>query len=181
MKPFLKRTRFLSVVLAITATILFISTAAGDLQGDRPLSEGLFSWVAPVQAQPTRLRRVSPMALSAQVYEQLPSLPLENQYISSDTGAAAADNTLISRIIRYHVYIKKRPTNFRLDWKLTLADYLGAFERISADGYPDYGLRENPLEGDRTLIQALSREQRDQLVNALYETFTAAAEAVPAQ
>jgi hypothetical protein len=125
-----------------------------------------------VKAQPAPLRRADPALISAQIYQQLPALPRENQYISSDTGAPAADDTLVSRIIRYHIYTQERPTNFRLDWKLTIADYLGAFERMTADGYPDYGLRENPMEGDIAAVQSLSAEQRNQLVNALYEALT---------
>lgn len=126
----------------------------------------------PALAQPTPLRRVSPAALSAQLYQQLPDFPLENQYISSETGDIAIDNTLASRFIRYHIYIKNRPTNFRLDWKLTVADYLGAFERISSDRYSDYGLRENPLVNDIAVIEALSPTERNAFVNTLYEIFT---------
>ena len=168
MQPPLKRFRFVSVALAMAAALMLLGAFNAGFQ-DSGLMGNL-----PAQAQPAPLRRINPAMTAAQVYEQLPDLPLENQYISSDTGESAAENTLASRIIRYHIYIKERPTNFRLDWKLTLADYLGAFERISADRYPDYGLRENPLTGDRTVIQALSREQRDRLVNALYEVFTSA-------
>ena len=132
------------------------------------------------QAQPTPIRRVDPGALSARVYEQMPTLPLENQYISTDTGRVAEDNTLASRIIRYHLYSQKRPTNFRLDWKLTMADYLGAFERMSADNYADYGLRENPMEADIAVVRGLSWEERDRLTNTLYEVFTTPAEPSPA-
>ncbi|MGB7086940.1 MAG: hypothetical protein WBD47_15380 [Phormidesmis sp.] len=128
------------------------------------------------QAQPAPLRRINPTALAAQVHEQLPDLPLENQYIARETGAAAAEDTLVSRIIRYHIYTKARSTVFRLDWKLTLADYLGAFERMSADDYPDYGLTENPMTGDVAVIQSLDPALRDRLVNTLYETFTTSAE-----
>lgn len=124
------------------------------------------------QAQPSPIRRVDPADFSARVYEQMPTLPLENQYISSNTGQVAADNTLVSRIIRYHLYNKKRPTNFRFDWKLTMADYLGAFDRIAADNYADYGLRENPMEADIAAVQKLSREERDRLTNTLYKIFT---------
>ena len=124
-----------------------------------------------VQAQPVPLRRITPAVIAAQVQAQLPDLPLENQYISRG-GTAAEDDTLVSRIIRYHIYTKDRPTNFRLDWKLTIADYLGAFERISARDYPDYELRENPMEGDIAAVRSLSRQQRDHLVNTLYEAFT---------
>ena len=117
-------------------------------------------------------RRVNPLAISTEIYQQLPDFPLENQYLSSDTGAPNEESTLVSRIIRYHLYIKNRPATYRIDWKLTLADYLGVFESISADGYADYGLQDSPLDGDRAVIQNLSPAARDRLVNALYEAFT---------
>lgn len=179
MRSRVKRLRW--IAFALLTAIVF--SAMGSHTGSVDLSRqrSLFAWdsfpfAQPAQAQPERLRRINPTALAAQIYEQLPDFPLENQYISSETGEAATDNTLVSRIIRYHLYIQDRPTNFRLDWKLTLADYLGAFEPMSADNYADYGLRENPMENDMTAVQGLSREQRDYFVNALYETFTVPAE-----
>ena len=125
------------------------------------------------QAVSQSTRRISPTAIAAQIYEQHPDFPLENQYISSETGSEAISNTLISRIIRYHIYIKNRPTTFRLDWKLTLADYLGAFERMSSERYVDYGLQDSPLDGDVAAIERLSLAERDRLANALYESFAA--------
>jgi hypothetical protein len=107
------------------------------------------------------------------VYEQLPDLPLENQYVSSETGQVAKDNTLIGRLIRYHTLIKGRAPNFRLDWKLTLADYLGANEVMYANAYPGNDtLRQNPIEGDRKAIERLDRKQREALVQALVTVFT---------
>ena len=150
--------------LAIFSIALMICAASGLIH------------IHSTQAQPTPIRRVDPAALSARVYEQMPALPLENQYVSSSTGRVAQDNTLASRIIRYHLYSQKRPTNFRFDWKLTMADYLGAFERMSADNYADYGLRENPMEADIAVVRGLSREERDRLTNTLYEVFTTLAE-----
>lgn len=129
-------------------------------------------WQRSAIAQPTPIRRIDPETLAQQIYQQLPELPLENQYINSD-GEPAVENTLASRLIRYHVYIKNRPTVFRFDWKLTLADYLGAFESISPESYPDYDLQESPLQNDIVAIDSLSSAQRIHLVNALYETFTA--------
>lgn len=129
-----------------------------------------------VQAQ-SPLRPISPSAISMQIYEQIPELPLENQYVNSETGKVDADNTLVSRIIRYHLYIKNRPTNLRLDWKLTIADYLAAFEQISAEDYPDYGLRENPIDSDILAMKTLSWEVRDRLTNTLYEAFASRAAA----
>ncbi|MGB3295137.1 MAG: hypothetical protein WBB01_19310 [Phormidesmis sp.] len=166
LKPPLKRYRLIGAALAVA--IVLIGLGSVDIY---PQRFSLLFGYSTVQAQPVPLRRVNLTATANIVQAQLPDLPLENQYISND-GTAADDNTLVSRIIRYHIYIKERPTNFRLDWKLTLADYLGAFERIAASDYPDYGLRENPMEGDIAAVWALSRQQRDRLVNTLYETFT---------
>ena len=106
------------------------------------------------------------------VYEQLPNLPQENQYISQETGKVAEDNTLIGRLIRYHVYVKARPTQYRLDWKLTLADYLGVNEPMLVLDYPGQeALKENPLERDQKAIQQLNRTQREALVNTLVSLF----------
>lgn len=158
---------FLSAIAFITTT----TTGSVSLQRSPFLSASLSTALPSAQAQPARLRRVNPTELAARVYAQVPALPLENQYIGSD-GKIAENNTLVSRIIRYHLYSKERPTNFRFDWKLTMADYLGAFDRISADNYASYGLRENPAEADVAVIRGLSREVRDRLTNALYEAFT---------
>lgn len=153
MRKHLKRYRLLGVLVA--TLIAFNGLTIGAVQAQLP-------------------RRISPSAISIQVYEQLPELPLENQYISSD-GDIDPDNTLVSRIIRYHLYIKDRPTNLRLDWKLTMADYLGAFERISPEDYPDYGLRNNPMTGDIAAVENLDWEVRDRLTDLLYESFALAA------
>jgi hypothetical protein len=108
-----------------------------------------------------------------QVYERLPNLPLENQYVSKETGAVASENTLVSRLIRYHIYVKSRPPNFRFDWKLTLADYLGAHEYLVESAYPGATtLRENPMESDRAVIEKLTRAERDALIDALVSVFT---------
>jgi hypothetical protein len=115
-----------------------------------------------------------------QVYLQLPDLPRENQYVNRETGKVAENNTLMSRLIRYHVYVKSRPVNFRLDWKLTLADYLGANERMPASSYPGSDtLRTSPMPGDIAAIQALNRTQREALVQTLVNIFAPKAEANP--
>lgn len=111
-----------------------------------------------------------------QVYQLLPDLPKENHYISTETGEPAEDNTLIDRLIRYHVYIQNRPTQFRLDWKLTLADYLGVNKIMRPEQYPRASvLRENPLEGDKKAIASLNRQQRDALVDVLVGIFNPSA------
>lgn len=107
-----------------------------------------------------------------QVYQQLPNLPLENKYVSQETGKVNPNSTLVDRLIRYHVYTKGRSPNYRLDWKLTLADYLRANEVIQEAGYPGADtLRQNPLEGDLAAISRLNRKQRDALVQTLVSVF----------
>lgn len=107
------------------------------------------------------------------VYERIPDLPLENQYISRETGQVATDNTLVGRFIRYHLYVKGRPPFYRLDWKLTMADYLGLKGTLDESTYPSAAtLRKNPMEADVAAINKLNRAQRDALVQALVDAFT---------
>ena len=108
------------------------------------------------------------------VYEKLPDLPIENNYISKETGKVDSNNTLVGRLIRYHVFVKGRPPNYRFDWKLSLADYLGATPDYLVESvYPGNDvLRSNPMERDRTVIQSLNRTQRDALVQALVDVFS---------
>ncbi|WP_333330747.1 hypothetical protein [Microcoleus sp. LAD1_D3] len=108
------------------------------------------------------------------VYEKLPDLPIENNYISKETGKVDSTNTLVGRLIRYHVFVKGRPPNYRFDWKLSLADYLGATPDYLVESvYPGKDiLRSNPMEQDRAAIQKLNRAQRDALVQALVDVFT---------
>lgn len=131
------------------------------------------------------------------VYQAMPDLPRENQYINRDTGELDEDYTLIRRLIRYHVYVKNRPPLFRLDWKLTLADYLtvsdpntgqtvSANEPIRYETYPGQDVlmgrgaeaaTENAaptlsvLDGDRAAIARLTPAQRDRLVEVLVMIF----------
>jgi hypothetical protein len=108
-----------------------------------------------------------------QVYEQVPNLPKENQYISTETGKVAENSTLVTRLIQYHVYLKGRAPNYRLDWKLTLADYLNANEVMYDSSYPGHDtLRKNPFEGDRAAIRRLTRKQRNALVQALVNAYS---------
>lgn len=113
-----------------------------------------------------------PAEVWPQVYEQLPDLPLENNYVSTDSGEEEVDNTLVGRLVRYHFYVKRRPPNFRFDWKLTLADYLGANELMQESTYPGYeSLKENPMEGDRQAIKSMTREGRNALIEVLVGIF----------
>lgn len=130
---------------------------------------------SPTQSQPTAAptRRYRIEEAWQKVYQQVPDLPRENQYVNRETGKVDPNNTLISRLIRYHYYVKGRPVNYRLDWKFTLADYLGINEPIEASSYPGASnLRQNPFERDRAIIQKLNRKQRDALVQALVNVFT---------
>lgn len=113
-----------------------------------------------------------PQDVGNKVYESLPDLPLENQYINAETGEVDADNTLADRLVRYHIYVKNRPPNYRFDWKLTMADYLGAHDYLEESVYPGNNiLQENPIDGDRAVIENLTRTQRDALVEALVSIF----------
>ncbi|MBE9010311.1 hypothetical protein IQ250_08850 [Pseudanabaenaceae cyanobacterium LEGE 13415] len=125
----------------------------------------------PAIAQTTR--QVQIQDAWQQVYKAVPELPLENQYVTRVTGKVDPNNTLVTRMIRYHSFIKGRPVNFRLDWKYTLADYLGINEPMQASSYPGSdNLRQNPFERDRDIIQKLNRRQRNALVQALVHVFT---------
>ncbi|TAF04139.1 MAG: hypothetical protein EAZ77_16115 [Nostocales cyanobacterium] len=131
------------------------------------LGNSNFHTISPAVAQ-----RISPSDVWQLVVQKLPDLPKENQYSSKDTGRIAENNTLASRLIRYHIYIKGRSPIYRLDWKLTLADYLGANETIYEESYPgNDSLKQNPLDGDRTAISKLTRNQRNNLVQVLVDIF----------
>lgn len=115
---------------------------------------------------------IQPKLIAPAVYQRLPDFPLENHYLNQETGEVDSDHTLIRRLMRYHLYVKSRPPNFRLDWKLSLADYLGANERIEPSQYPGKTtLTENPFEGDSTVISSLNRQQREQLIDTFISIF----------
>ncbi|WP_375478350.1 hypothetical protein [uncultured Nostoc sp.] len=133
---------------------------------DKSIHRNLFS------IQPADAQRITPSDVWQLVYQQLPDFPRENKYISKENGKVAENNTLASRLIRYHIYTKGRAPIYRLDWKLTLADYLGANEIMYDTTYPgNDALRENPIEGDRKAIKSLTRSQRNALVQVLVNIF----------
>lgn len=105
------------------------------------------------------------------IYEKLPYLPQENQYRSTETGEINPEHTLISRFIRYHKDFKRRSPQYRLDWKVTLADYLGVNQSPRESNYPGSTLETNPLAQDIEVIRQLSRRQRQQLVDLLVEIY----------
>jgi hypothetical protein len=114
------------------------------------------------------------------VYQRLPQLPLGNEYISRETKKPVVENTFVGRMIRYHAFVKARPIALRLDWKHTIADYLGANELIDAASYPTQErLQQNPFEDDRARIMKMSRSERDELVQVLTEVFGAKNDRTP--
>jgi hypothetical protein len=127
----------------------------------------------------TPRRATRPQDVWKVVYEKLPALPLENQYVNRETGKVDPNNTLVSRLMRYHIYVKGRPAMYRLDWKLTLADYLSLNEPIEATTYPGAdSLKQNPLEKDVAAMAKLDRTQRNALVQVLVDIFDPGAQPV---
>lgn len=135
---------------------------------------GIIFLIAPLVDRPASAQRVRTDEVWRVVYERLPDFPKENQYVSLETGKVNPDNTLVSRVIRYHIYTKGRPPVFRLDWKLTLAEYLEVAGAMDTADYPGVNqVRGNPAPGDMAAIKKLNRMQRDALVQALVDGFTA--------
>jgi hypothetical protein len=152
-------------LLIIVMTAVFFSAEPSNI--NNTLSSGWFA------TQPVMAQRISVGDVWRQVYQQLPDFPKENNYTSREGGKVAENNTLVGRMIQYHVYIKGRAPNYRLDWKLTLADYLGANEVIYDTNYPGHELlKKNPLDGDKAAIAKLSRSQRNTLIQALVNVFS---------
>jgi len=164
-KQYKKYKWIILAILAVTVNLftyysLYVWYDGGVLIGKNNLI------LTPVFAQ-----TLTPEVVSEKVYQQIPDFPLENNYLNVETKEVASENTLITRIVRYHQYTKSRPTIYRLDWKLTLADYLGKNEIINENLYPNSTLTENPLKHDRIVIQGLTRQQRDKLVNVLVSIY----------
>lgn len=146
----------------------FIFLAVSFVKSDR-LSKTSFNLGLSV----AKAQELRPEIVAAEVYRRIRELPQENQYLSQETGEVDLNNTLISRLIRYHQYVKNRPLNYRLDWKLTLADYFGVNEPIRDFRYPGSStLQNNPKDGDRAVIINLTRPQRNELVETLVSIYT---------
>ncbi|MGJ3252705.1 MAG: hypothetical protein ACFE0J_16475 [Elainellaceae cyanobacterium] len=123
-------------------------------------------------SQPANAQWRGTAEASRRVYEAMPELPLANEYVNSETGDVNPENTFANRFVRYHLYIQRRSPTFRFDWKITLADYLGINDWMREDDYPGADVvRTNPLDGDRDIVQNLSRSERDQLVQTLVGIF----------
>ena len=147
-------------------TLMVIGVIVLGSGADKSIHRNLFS------IQPASAQRITPSDVWQLVYQQLPDFPRENKYISKENGKVAESNTLANRLIRYHIYTKGRAPIYRLDWKLTLADYLGANEIMYDTTYPgNDALQKNPIEGDRKAIKSLTRSQRDALVQVLVNIF----------
>jgi hypothetical protein len=117
-------------------------------------------------------RTMTPEEVANTIYQQIPNLPREDGYLDRESQTAAKQNTLISRLVRYHQNVKSRPTGFRLDWQLTFADYFGINETIQENRYPGSStLTVNPLEGDRQAIRKLTRQQRRQSIELLVSIY----------
>lgn len=130
-----------------------------------------FAWSGQ-QVQQAKAQFIQPELIAPVVYQRLPELPLENQYQRKETGEVDTEQTLARRLIHYHIYVKDRSPYFRLDWKLTLADYLGANERIESAQYSgSKTLKENPLPRDTEIIRSFNRSQREELVNVMVGIF----------
>ncbi|WP_375509660.1 hypothetical protein [uncultured Nostoc sp.] len=166
-QPLLKPWQTLTALMVVGVFVL--GSGAG-----KSLYTTLFS------IQPADAQRITPSDVWQLVYQQLPDFPRENKYISKENGQVAENNTLVSRLITYHIYTKGRAPIYRLDWKLTLADYLGANEIMYDTSYPgNETLRENPIEGDRKAITRLTRSQRDALVQVLVNIFNPTSQNTP--
>ncbi len=119
-------------------------------------------------ALPAQARVVRTAEIAQKVYMDLPTIPLENQYFNQKLNKIDPQNTLINRILRYHAYTKGRPVDLRLDWKLTIADYLDANDIMDPATYPSHDvLSKNPLDADRAAVNTLSRSTRNQLIDRL--------------
>lgn len=164
------------IVKTLQLAILFL-VGAGVILG---LGIDKSKYTVFLTVKPALAQRISPGEVWQQVYQQLPDFPKENQYISNETGKVAENNTLVGRLIRYHVYVKERSPAYRLDWKLTLVDYLNANETMYDITYPGHDtLRENPIEGDRAAIAKLTRSQRNALAQVLTNIFSSSYSATP--
>lgn len=170
-----KRTYILAIAALTVVSLTWLSSQVKSLADSSRFSSQL-----EIAQRQQLLPSVKTQDGWKQVYQQLPFLPLENKYVSRETGKVDPDNTLANRLIRYHLYVKGRSPNNRLDWKLTLADYLRVNELIQEKTYPGNDtLRQNPLESDRAAINRLNYKQRNALVQSLINVFNPSSATAP--
>lgn len=122
----------------------------------------------PIVTQTVRIQMVSRL-----IYTQMPGFPPENQYLNRRTGVVDTEDTLVNRLIRYHVVTKNRAPMLRFDWRMTLADYLDVNEPMIEDRYPGTDtLQPEPMRNDRAAVSRLTPAQRTNLINLLVAAFT---------
>ncbi|MGB3495815.1 MAG: hypothetical protein WBA57_24010 [Elainellaceae cyanobacterium] len=178
------RSRWLRFLALATATALVLIGLYGLPAHQEPEalteSSSHHQLASLFQTHPVAAQRLRASDIAELVYARHPDLPLENTYIDDDSGDVDDDNTLMSRFIRYHLYVMRRFPNFRLDWKLTFADYLGANEWVLQDEYPGViNLRTNPRDQDLEVVRQLSIAKRDAVVETLVEIFTSDSSRLP--
>jgi hypothetical protein len=154
------------ILLFILALGLILGGGWGQVaQSQNPPNPNL---PRPIVTQTVRIQTVSRL-----IYAQMADFPAENQYLNRRTGVVDTEDTLVSRLIRYHVVAKNRAPMLRFDWRLTLADYLGVNEPMIEDRYPGTDtLQPEPMRGDRTAVSRLTPTQRMSLINLLVAAFT---------
>ena len=92
------------------------------------------------------------IAIANQLYGQYPDIPRAQQDAT----------TLLSRFIEYHLDTQVRPAQYHLDWELSMADYLDV----------SYGQQNTVASNaDKLAMQALSRQQRHDLIQDLEDRF----------
>ncbi len=165
-----RRILYLALLIIVMAAVFF---SAEPSNINTTIGSNLPSHLNVFATQPVMAQRITVGDAWRQVYQQLPNFPKENNYTNREGGKVAENNTLVGRMIQYHVYLKGRAPNYRLDWKITLADYLDANEVIYDTNYPGHELlKKNPLDGDKAAIAKLSRSQRNTLIQALVNVFS---------
>jgi hypothetical protein len=98
-----------------------------QLFGFTTLAVAITAWIlleTLTQRGMAQQRFITPEAASTRLYQQLPNFPKENQY-KPNGNQNFTPSTLVERLVQYHTMVKGRNPQFRFDWKLTLADYLG--------------------------------------------------------
>lgn len=130
-----KQLKFWFLVILTTFTVL----AGSILQTGEPLMAG----------------QTPAIAIANQLYDQYPDIP----------RATAANTTLLSRFINYHLDAQARPAQYHLDWELSMADYLDA-------SYSSKVKQPVVNSHDKHAMQSLSRQQRQDLVQSLEQYFT---------
>lgn len=93
--------------------------------------------------------------IAHQLYRQYPDIP----------QAPQANTTLLSRFIEYHLDTQARPAQYHFDWELSMADYLD----VAYGKYPTAPAIASPT--DKLAMQALSRQQRHDLIRSLEDRF----------